>query len=186
MNIFSRQALIFLLALLPPMSVADTVPATGEVIPVASFSSIRQDAEHCNGHRLDVWHAQASYLGLFAICEGTTGDIVTAVANISQFDSTSGSVVFETRLSRGMDYLKGGVESPSKDHFTFTGHWAGDEITGTLTWTDDNYPTHKPRTSTVHWHRALTALPKFNSESAWRRHADELTGRAAPVLQQRP
>jgi hypothetical protein len=102
-----------------------------------------------------------------------TGDIVTSIADISQFDPTSGAVAFAAKLSQGTDYLKGGVEAPSKDHFTFLGHLAADEITGTLTWTDDNYPTHKPKTLVLHLHRGSTTLPKFNSEATWRQHAQQ-------------
>ena len=180
MNAFNRQVALSLLALVPLGAGAADAGVAGAVSPIASFSSIHQDSEHCAGHKLDVWRTSAAYLGLFSLCSGMTGDIVTSVANISQFDSASGAVAFEARLSQGMDYLKGGVEAPSKDHFTFLGHVAGDEITGTLTWTDDNYPTHKPKTLVLHLHRASATLPKFNSEATWRQHADQLASPAAP------
>ena len=179
MNAFNRQVAPWLLVLVPlAAGAADTGPAVA-VTPLASFSSIHQDSEHCAGHKLDVWHAGAAYLGLFSLCSGLTGDIVTSVAAISQFDPSSGAVAFEARLSQGTDYLKGGVEAPSKDHFTFLGHLAGDEVTGTLTWTDDNYPTHKPKTFVLHLHRAAATLPKFNSEATWRQHAQQLAGPSA-------
>jgi len=181
MNAFNRQVTLSLLALVPLAVGAADTGVSVPVSPIASFSSIHQDSEHCAGHKLDVWRASAAYLGLFSLCSGMTGDIVTSVADISQFDSASGAVSFETRLSQGTDYLKGGVESPSKDHFTFLGHLTGDEITGTLTWTDDNYPTHKPKTFVLHLRRASAMLPKFNSEAAWRQHAEQLASPTAPA-----
>jgi hypothetical protein len=181
MNTFNRQVALSLLALLPPGAGAADTGVAVAVSPIASFSSIHQDSEHCAGHKLDVWRTGAAYLGLFSLCSGMTGDIVTSVAAISQFDSASGAIAFEARLSQGTDYLKGGVEAPSKDHFTFLGHLAGDEITGTLTWTDDNYPTHKPKTFALHLHRASATLPKFNSEATWRQHAEQLASPTVPA-----
>ena len=180
MNAFNRQVALSWLALVPFVAGAAGTEPSVAVTPIASFSSIHQDSEHCNGHQLDLWRSGAAYLGLFSICSGMVGDIVISVADISQFDPASGAVAFEAKLSQSMNYVKG-AEIPSKDHFTFLGHLAGNEITGTLTWTNDNYPTHKPKTFDLHLRRLAEKLPQFNSEAAWRHHAQELVTPASPA-----
>ena len=168
-----RAAILALSLLLPWGAGGRADEASPAVTPVGSFSSISQDAEHCTGEALDVWRSGASFLGMFHTCAGITGDTITAVATVKDFDSSAHAVAFEGMLSRGMDYLKGGVQAPSKDHFVFEGTLSGDEITGKLTWTDENYPNHKPKVTTLHLRRQSLQLPAFASQTAWSSYATQ-------------
>jgi hypothetical protein len=169
-----RSRILALFFMLPLVVTALADESTVRIVPVGSFSSVRQDAEHCNGDAIDIWRNGDSHLGLFHTCAGLTGDMITAVATVTEFDSPSHHVAFEGVLSRGMDYLKGRIQAPSKDHFTFTGTLAGDEVIGSLTWLDENYPTHKPRVVKLRMHRVAQPLPGFATEADWSHYADKL------------
>jgi hypothetical protein len=170
-----RCRILALFFILPLVVTAFAEESVVRIVPVGSYSSVRQDAEHCNGEALDVWRNGDSHLGLFHTCAGLTGDTITAVATVTEFDSPSHHVAFEGVLSRGMDYLKGGIQAPSKDHFTFTGTLAGDEVTGSLTWIDENYPTHKPRVVKLRMHRVVQPLPGFATQADWSQYAGKLS-----------
>ena len=79
-----------------------------------------------------------------------------------------------------MDYLKGGVQAPSKDHFTYKGALSGDEILGDLTWYDENYPTHKPKVVAVRLRRKSVQLPVFATQADWSRYAASVSGSRPP------
>jgi len=179
MNI-SRLCILALSCLLPWVAASQADETPDQVTPLGSFSSINEDAEHCNGEALDVWRIGNTFVGLFHTCAGTSGDTITAVASVRQFDATTHAVVFEGALSRGTDYLKGGVQTPSKDHFSFKGTISGDEIVGSLSWIDENYPTHKPKVATLHLRRKSVQLPGFATQADWSRYATNLSGPRFP------
>jgi hypothetical protein len=173
---------VTLRALLIPMLLAavSCTDAPPEVEPVGSYSSIRQDSEHCQGEKLDVWRAGNVFMGLFSTCAGLSGEPTTAIATISEFNPPAGAVAFETRLSRSMNYLAGGIEVPSRDHVTFKGNLAGDAISGTITWVYENYPTHAPTTENVRLVQAAPELPRFSTEAQWRERASQLVSPPPP------
>ena len=54
MNI-SRLCILALSCLLPWVAASQADETPDQVTPLGSFSSINEDAEHCNGEALDVW-----------------------------------------------------------------------------------------------------------------------------------
>jgi len=144
------------------------------LVPLGSFSSLRQDSEHCNGYSVELWRFGASLRGLFRACAGLAGDIRTGIIGTGSHDQTSGAISFEANLSLGMDYLKGGVETPSKDHFSFIGTLAGDALTGKLARTDEVYPNRKPHVESVRLKRRREKLPSYSSHLEWQREAEKV------------
>jgi hypothetical protein len=144
------------------------------IVPVGSYSSLQQDNEHCKGFSVDLWRGGDSLWGLFRTCAVLTGDIVTSIVSIRSYDRRSGAISFETTLSLGVDYVKGGSEIPSKDHLVFVGTLSESALVGKLQKTDEVYPNHKPKMSSVKLQRRNESLPSFLSYEDWRRRAEEL------------
>lgn len=151
-----------------------------QILPLGSFSSLQQDNEHCKGYSVELWRGGDSLWGLFRTCAGLTGDIVTSIVSIRNYDKRSGAISFETALSLGMDYVKGGSEIPSKDHFLFVGTLSDGALVGKLQKTDEVDPNHKPRMSSINLRRRKENLPSFLNSEDWRRHAEELIKNSQP------
>jgi hypothetical protein len=164
--------------------VASATAQAGDVstslVPLGSFSSLRQDSEHCNGYSVELWRFGTSVRGLLHMCAGLTGDIRTGTISTGSYDQRSGMVSFAANLSLGMDYVKDGGETPSKDHFSFVGKLTDDSLVGKLEKTDEVYPNRKPRMISVRLKRQPEKLPSYSTYEDWAREVEKAaTERAA-------
>jgi hypothetical protein len=123
---------------------------------------------------VELWRFGPSLRGLFRTCAGLTGDIRAGMIRTGSHHEQSGAVSFEADLSLGMDYTRGGVETPSKDHFSFVGTLAGHALTGKLARADEVYPNHRPRVESVKLKRQREKLPSYSSYQEWQREAENL------------
>jgi len=138
------------------------------VVPVGSFSNISQDAEHCNGYRVDLWTVRDSVLlGVFTACAGLTGDLHRGHVNMGRLDPQTHTIKFESDLSLGMDYAKGGNETPSRDHYVFSGTLGEGKLEGSMAHYDLVHPKREPKSQHVLLNQLKVKFDAYITERDW-------------------
>ena len=169
----TRVSFMTALALLVVVGCAE-VAAGDEVVPIGSFSAMRQTGEHCSGYSVDLWRTAGAIRELFRACNGLAGDLPTGLIERSSYDEKSGRLSFETRLTLGNDYIAGRGEVPSRDLFAFDGRLSAAELTGRLKRTDRVYDDNDDVTEQIRLKKQRDKLPSYPSPDAWQRQADEI------------
>jgi hypothetical protein len=144
------------------------------LVPLGWFSSMNQTAEHCNGYRVALWkYSDSSLRGVFEACAGLVGDLRRAHISVGSFDAQANTVTFEAELSLGMDYIVGGSETPSRDHFVFSGHLKNGSLQGELTHSDLVHPGHKVKTAALLLSRRTIPLESYETLDGWEKAHQE-------------
>lgn len=145
---------------------AATQPTT-QLAPVGRFADMRESGEHCTGYSLELWKLEGKLYGLFHACAGLAGDVPTGVIENASFDEGTHALKFEAKLTVGSDF-HGGVQTPSKDVFTFEGSMETAEISGNLKHEDRVYDHKTPAVVSVHLRRQKNDLNSYPNVEAWK------------------
>ena len=124
---------VSLLALTMATAVSAYAQGTrGHIAIVGEFSNMRYTEEHAYGYTVQLWREGETLFGLFLASEGLAGDTPTGVLENVKFDSHSGKLSFQAKLTMGVAYLGTGKQEPSRDFFEFEGTLSRVAVTGAL------------------------------------------------------
>jgi hypothetical protein len=146
------------------------LPDPDAVTPLGTYSSITQDGEHCKGYEVALWRgADLSLYGIFRACSGLVGDLRMARISAGRIDPRAETISFEADLSLGMDYVAGGSEIPSRDHFVFDGKFQAGNLAGVVMHSDLVRPTRKPKSASLVLAKRNVSLKSYGTLAEWER-----------------
>jgi hypothetical protein len=166
-KILFRSVSACLLYVLTTWSIGLAESSQPKIVPLGSFAKIQADGEHCSGYVVDLWRIDDTLLGTIEYCEGMAGDIPLGVIENQHFDASTGKISFTARLSVGMNYLKGGEETPSKDSWEFHGSIEGTMLAGALVQRNEVYPQRALKQVALMLTRQKKNLRSFQSLADW-------------------
>jgi hypothetical protein len=111
---------------------AEAIDSKQKIQFVGRFSNMSFTEEHQYGDRVDLWRTGENIFGHFLHSEGLAGD--TPVGEIADvhYNSRSGALSFEAKLTTGEHYCKLHRGVPSQDLFKFKGTLKADSLEGEL------------------------------------------------------
>lgn len=172
-------------ALSPVAASQAQVPArAGTVKVLGNFSGVKHAHGDAFGYALDLWKEGGRVFGLLLVYTGPPADPPTGILEDVKFDPRSGQLSFSARLSTGIVYSRGYSGVPSRDRFTFKGVLKRTQVIGTLTRSNELFPSERPRSEKVRLRRSevLTQvmIPPPETYTAWKNWADEILRRRGP------
>jgi hypothetical protein len=147
--------------------------ATDGVAPIGSYTAMRYSDEHCDGYAIDLWGNAETVQGLLHVCHGLADSQAVGLIEQVSYDEKTGHLAFTARLTVGSDYVRGGDQVPSRDVFTFDGHLATTEITGTLKHVDQVYAKRVATSEQIRLKKQREKLSSYPTLADWRRKMDE-------------
>jgi hypothetical protein len=153
--------------------VGEGAAATDGVAPIGSYAAMHDSDEHCDGYAVDLWSTAEIVQGLFHVCHGLEDSQAVGLIEQVSYDEKTGHLAFTARLTVGSDYIRGGKEVPSRDVFTFDGHLATTEVTGTLKHLDQVYVKSVATSERIRLKKQREELSFYPSLADWRRKMDE-------------
>jgi hypothetical protein len=112
--------------------VGEAAGAADGVMPIGAFESMYTGKGSCGGvlYRITLWRTAETVVGRFHSCEGRDDGGLISQAS---YDQKTGHLTFTARLLFGNT-------GPAQDVFTFDGHLATTEVTGTLKHVNESHP----------------------------------------------
>jgi hypothetical protein len=153
--------------------VGEGAAATDGVAPIGSYTAMHYSDEHCDGYAIDLWSTAETVQGLFHVCHGLEDSQAVGLIEQVSYDEKTGHLTFTARLTVGSDYVRGGKEVPSRDVFTFDGHLATTEVTGTLKHVDQVHVKSVATSERIRLKKQREDLSSYPSLADWRRKMDE-------------
>ena len=118
------------------LAIAGFAQSSRSPIAIAGeFSNMRYTAEHAYGYSIQLWREGSAVFGLFLASDGLAGDTPAGVLENVKFDSATGKLSFQAKLTMGMDIVAG-KEQPSRDLFEFEGRLNEAALAGILRHSD--------------------------------------------------
>ena len=155
--------------------------AAAPVTVVGEFSNLRFTEEHAYGYTVQLWRDGAAAFGLFLASEGLAGDTPTGSLENVKFDSRSGRLSFQARLTLGVQLDAKGNQQPSRDLFEFDGTLKRGELTGAVKHTDQAHANLKATVERVSLkRRADGSMSAPRSYAEWKTSVAEILKRRGP------
>lgn len=121
------------------------IPHGTKIAEVGAFSNMRYTSEHADGFMVMLWRAGKCFVGLFVSSKGLAADMPIGELQDVKYDPNSEALSFSAKLTTGLVSFRGseGFE-PSRDLFTFNGYLNPTQLTGVVTWVNQNNPNCEP------------------------------------------
>ena len=155
----------------------ETRQSSNAIISLGGFTNMKHDQEHAYGYSLQLWREQNRLFGFFLSSQGLIGDTPTGLLENVKFNSQTGELMFNARLTTGLFSNRQFSFVPSRYVYQFKGFVKRDRITGTLVVVNAFTPEEAPR-------RERITLKKSKRESEmmieaqtyddWKSQADEI------------
>lgn len=168
------------------------IPSQAYVIPkqttrvevLGNFSRLKHGNGHAYGYVLQLWQEGSQLFGLLSVYTGEPADPPIGILENVKFEPRTKQLSFTTRLSTGIVYARGYSGVPSRDRYTFKGVLTRNEVTGTLTTSDELFPGEPPTSERIRLRRSAAStqllIPPPPTYSAWKVWAGELLERRGP------
>ena len=157
---------------------------TSTVKVLGNFSNVKHAHGDAFGYSLKLWQEEDQMFGLLLVYTGAPSDPPTGILEKLKLEPRNRRLSFSARLSTGIVYAKDHDGVPSRDRFTFTGVLTRNQVSGTLTRSDELFPNERATSVRIKLRRSelLTdvMLPPPPTYSAWKTWADEILERRGP------
>jgi len=107
-------------------------PPSQKVAFFGRFSNMKFTREHQYGSEVALWKTGNVLIGHFLRSEGLAGDTPTGLIEDVNFDSKSGAIGFQAKLSMGDHFCNEHKGVPSRDIFLFKGILKGKIMSGVI------------------------------------------------------
>jgi hypothetical protein len=99
---------------------------------VGCFVNVRSDGEHADGYSVRLWIRGSGLIGLVDYHRGLAGDPPMGVLADVRYDSSTGELSFEAKLTSGLHYCTKHKGVPSHDLLSFSGFLNPDKLEGKI------------------------------------------------------
>jgi hypothetical protein len=113
------------------ISAADAVIAQ-EVKAVGCFSNVQSNGEHADGYSVELWISGGKIIGFVDHHRGLVGDPPMGILSNVQYDSRTGRISFEAKISDGVHLDNELRQTPSHDLISFDGFLKSDRLQGDI------------------------------------------------------
>lgn len=126
------------------------IPHPAKIAEVGAFSNMRYTGEHAYGYVVMLWRAGRCFFGILVSSQGLAADMPIGELRDVKYDQKRGTLSFSARVTMGVVNIPGskGPEL-SRDLFTFDGDVKATQLTGIVTYTNQNKPHFKPKQEKV-------------------------------------
>jgi hypothetical protein len=142
---------------------------------IGSFSNMRYNDEHAYGYTVELWRDGGSAIGLLFVSEGLMGDTPAGMIENVRFNSRTGALSFDARLSIGVTAAPRGGMEPSRELFEFSGVLEAKALTGRMMRSDPRQPSRSVTRERIALSKQLrTVMFAAGSYAEWKRQADAI------------
>ena len=103
-----------------------------EIKAIGCFANVRSDGEHAYGYSVRLWAYGREIIGMIDYHRGLLGDPPMGFLTDVQYDSMTGKISFEAKLTNGLHYCSAHKGVPSHDLLSFQGLLKADSLEGNI------------------------------------------------------
>jgi hypothetical protein len=156
---------------------APASPATqqGAVKRIGCFGNVRSDGEHADGYSVRLWLRGNNIIGLIDYHRGLAGDPPMGILTDVGYESRTGTLAFNARLTTGLHSCPIHKMVPAHDRLSFRGTLKGDRLQGRILVEDqlDSVPVVVDRRANFLMRRETDCvLEDYENYDAWWRYWD--------------
>lgn len=129
----SRNLVLTLLfSCLPAYSRAPEPRQGAAIKAIGCFANVRSDGEHADGYSLQLWLRGKEVIGLIDYHRGLPGDPPMGMLTDVRYESATGKLSFQAKLTSGLHSCRIHKNVPSHDLLTFQGFLKADRVEGNI------------------------------------------------------